>query len=174
MRSYSSMSAIVTALSSTVIQRLHLTWAHVGKASHLASLTQLNEPAGSFSAYRQAQQDTDSPCVPFIGMYLTDILHINDHYEDASVNTGKSTESTEKLFNFVKRRKWAETLDTILAHQKQHYHFTQDFMTTQFIEASLARASEVVPAAFWAQSQDIQATERQRADIRRGLEAAGF
>ena len=168
------MSAIVTALSSTVIQRLHLTWAHVGKASHLASLTQLNEPAGSFSSYRQAQQDTDSPCVPFIGMYLTDILHINDHYEDASVNTGKSTESTEKLFNFVKRRKWAETLDTILAHQKQHYHFTQDLLTTQLIEASLARASEVVPAAFWAQSQDIQATERQRADIRRGLEAAGF
>lgn len=174
MRNYTSMSAIVTALSSTVISRLHLTWAHVGKASHLAPLNQLNEPAGSFSAYRQAQQATDTPCVPFIGMYLTDIVHINDQYHDSSVNTGKSAESTERLFNFVKRRKWTDTLDTILAHQKRQYQFSQDIITTQFIEASLARAAEVVPAAFWAQSEDMQAAERQRADIRRGLEAAGF
>ncbi|KAI0690763.1 ras guanine nucleotide exchange factor domain-containing protein [Cytidiella melzeri] len=171
MRNFNSMSAIVTALSSTVIQRLHLTWAYVGKASHLAPLNQLNDPAGSFSAYRQAQHATDTPCVPFIGMYLTDILHINDQYHDSSVSTGSST---KRMFHFVKRRKWSDTLDTILAHQKRPYPWSQDLMTVQFIEASLARASEVVQAAFWAQSHDIQAAERQRSDIRKGLEAAGF
>ena len=111
MRNFTSTSAIVTALSSTVIQRLHLTWAYAKKTSHLDLLTQLNDPAGSFTAYRQAQQATDTPCVPFIGMYLTDILHINDHYHDSSVKTGTSIDTAERLFNFVKRRKWADVLD---------------------------------------------------------------
>jgi son of sevenless len=174
MRNFTSTSAIVTALSSAVIQRLHLTWAYAKKTSHLDQLTQLNDPAGSFAAYRQAQQATDTPCVPFIGMYLTDILHINDHYHDSSVKTGMSTDHTERLFSFVKRRKWSDTLDTILAHQKQRYVFLQDLMIIQLIEASLIRANEVVPNAFWAQSHDIQAAERQSLDIRGGLEDAGF
>jgi son of sevenless len=174
MRNFTSTSAIVTALSSAVIQRLHLTWAYAKKTSHLDQLTQLNDPAGSFAAYRQAQQATDTPCVPFIGMYLTDILHINDHYQDSSVKTGMSADHTERLFSFVKRRKWSDTLDTILAHQKQRYTFPQDLMIIQLIEASLIRANEVVPNAFWAQSHDIQAAERQSLDIRGGLEDAGF
>lgn len=171
MRNFSSMSAVVTALSSTVLQRLHLTWAHVGRTSHLPPLNQLNDPAGSFSACRHAQQNTDTPCVPFIGMYLTDIVHINDVYQDSSVDTGKTK---ERMFSFVKRRKWSDILDITLAHQKKMYSYAEDPATTRFIESSLSLASEIKPAAFWTQSQDVQQVERARADIRKGLEAAGF
>ena len=171
MRNFSSTSAIVTALSSTVLQRLQLTWAHVGRSSHLPPLNQLNDPVGSFSAYRQAQQSTDTSCVPFIGMYLTDIMHINDVYHDNTLDTGKSIERT---YSFVKRRKWSDVLDIALAHQKRRYTFPQDAATMQYIESSLNFAAEVKPAAFWTQSQDVQQDERGRADIRKGLEAAGF
>ncbi|KAI0348122.1 ras GEF [Trametopsis cervina] len=174
MRNFTSMSAITTALSSTVIRRLHLTWAHVGKASHLSSLTQLNDPAGSFHAYRQAQQATDSPCVPFIGMYLTDIVHIHDQYLDEPLVHENSTVPADRLFNIIKRRKWTETLDAALAHQRQQYSYDQDPLIMNLIESNLTISSGIAQTAFWAQSQDIQSVERQRADIRRGLEAAGF
>lgn len=165
------MSAIVTALSCAAVQRLHLTWAHVGKTSQLSSLNLLNDPTGRFSGYRQAQQNTDAPCVPFIGMYLTDVVHINDHYKDSSIDTGKSS---ERMFSFIKRRKWSETIETILAHQKRQYPYSQDPVTMQYIEANLALAADIKPAAFWSQSLDIQQSERAKADIRKGLEAAGF
>ena len=46
------MSTIVTALSGGDIGKLHLTWAHVSKASHFEQMVRLTDPTGNFSAYR--------------------------------------------------------------------------------------------------------------------------
>lgn len=172
MHNYSSMSAITTALSSTVISRLHLTWAHVGRSSHLEPLKRFNEPAGNFSAFRHAQQSLDVPCIPFIGMYLTDIVHINDQYMDSTVSTNKS--SSEKLFSFVKRRKWSDALDAMLYHQKKQYPYVEETTIMKFIETNLKVSAEKEPSSFWDRSHEVQQGEVASADIRKGLEAAGF
>lgn len=166
MHNYSSMSAIVTGLSSTVISKLHLTWAHVGRTSHLDPLSKFNDPSGSFASFRQAQQTLtrEVPCVPFVGMYLTDFIHINDQYAD----------KPEGHFCFVKRRKWTETIDTMLQFQKTSYPFVQDPTVTQLIESNLVIAAEKDQAQFWSKSQEVIQTEVASADIRKGLQAAGF
>lgn len=171
MRNYSSMSAIVTALSSSVISRLHLSWAHVGRGAHLEAMVQLNDPAGNFSAFRSAQRSVDGPCVPFVGPYLTDIMHINDQHIDTAVLTGKGSRA---MFNIVKRRKWTDVLDAALCHQGKVYPFPQDPAISGQIESSLTVCSAIEQATFWARSEEVQQAERASADVRRGLEAAGF
>lgn len=61
------MSALVAALASTVIIRLQLTWAHVGRASHMEPVTHLTDPMANFAAYRAFYANVDTSCVPFIG-----------------------------------------------------------------------------------------------------------
>ncbi|KIP11737.1 hypothetical protein PHLGIDRAFT_99181 [Phlebiopsis gigantea 11061_1 CR5-6] len=173
LHNYSSMSAIVTALSSSDISRLHLTWAHVNKKAHLEPLVQLNDPSGNFSAFRSVQRTCDLPSVPFIGPYLTDIIHIKDQYihRDNPVTTARGP---ALLFNFVKRRKWTDVLDTIFRHQSKQYTFSPTPAVMSQIETQLNVAAGVEQAAFWARSADVQREERASADLRRGLEAAGF
>lgn len=171
MHNYSSMSAIVTALSSVVISGLHLTWAHVNRTAHFASMSQLNEPSGNFSAFRKLQRSCDAPCVPFIGLYLTDILHIQDQYRDNTITTARGT---EPMFNFVKRRKWTDVFDLVFRPQGKHYPFSHDVSAMSQIETQLTLASGIEQATFWSKSEEVQQSERASADLRRGLEAAGF
>jgi son of sevenless len=65
------MASIVAALASVSISRLQLTWAHVGRGSHLDSLAKLTDPSGNFTAYRTFYGQIDTSCVPYIGELLT-------------------------------------------------------------------------------------------------------
>ncbi|CAL1694311.1 unnamed protein product [Somion occarium] len=171
MNNFASLSAIVTALSSVVITRLSLTWAYVGRASHLDSLTKCNDPSGNFSAYRILQQAVDGACVPFVGMYLTDIIHINDQHLD---NTFITANNSTTLVNFVKRQKWSDVVSAMLQHQGKQYPFVEVPATMVFIESNLTQAEEIDTDAFWSKSQEVQQSEIECADIRKGLEMAGF
>ena len=67
MNNFSSMSAIIAALTSQVIARLQLTWAHVSRASHVEPLVKLSEPTSNFAAYRNIFSTAEGPCLPYIG-----------------------------------------------------------------------------------------------------------
>lgn len=114
------MSAIVAGLASTVVSRLHLTWAHVGRAAHLDPLTKLADPAGNFSQWRSLLASIEGPCVPFIGMYLTDIVHINDQYPDVQLGLPNLP-----LIHFLKRSKWAEAVTSITRFQSKSYFLAE-------------------------------------------------
>ena len=242
------MSAIIAALSSAVISRLHLTWAHVGRTHQFETLAKLNDPSGNFTSYRTVLQAVDGPCVPFIGMFLTDLVHIHDKMKDKvsfplsrthrpgwptspapaqfefdrscqvynpplsgkafSFTTSPSNmvlpsprsiascpastsnhpnihgacptplASGPPLINFIKRQKWAEVVRSIVRFQSKPLSTTivEDPTVMTFITEQLALASEKLrdPQAFWARSQELQQHELSHADIRKGLEAAGF
>ncbi|THH29337.1 hypothetical protein EUX98_g4841 [Antrodiella citrinella] len=171
----SSLSAIVAALTSTAITRLHMTWAHVEREARLVPLATFNDPQNGFRfpSYRALQSETDNPCVPFIGMYLTDLLHVHEHFPDNIVDEEKPRPD---LINFTKRQRLSEVLDNILRHQENEYSFSgmEDLNLYAFIESHLQQAAEVDQAAIWKMSQEIHRNELIQADIRRGLEAAGF
>lgn len=153
------MSAIITALSSTVITQLPLTWAHVSKKSTLESLLRYNDPAGGFATYRNLN-NVDGPCVPFITMYLTDMVHIQDQYNDK-----------EPLICFYKRKRFYEVISTMLRHQKEPYALALDDVAV-FIRNHLQDPPD--SRWFWKKSEEVQQSELAHADIRKGLEKAGF
>ena len=166
------MSALITALSSTVITRLHLTWAHVSRRSVLDGLLKYNEPTGGFSGYRSLLQTVEGPCVPFITMFLVDIVRTDNQFNDNS--SPMSASSDTALISFTKRQRWYDVVTAMLKHQQKLYNFPESDPTRLFIETHLQMASAKEPAWFWTRSQEVQHLELAHADIRRGLVEAGF
>lgn len=154
------MSAIVTALSGTVITRLPLTMAHVSRKSTLDSLLRYNDPAGNFAAYRSLN-NVDGPCLPFITMYLTDMAHVQDQYSDK-----------ESQVCFYKRKRFYDIISTMLRHQREPYALPIYDDVAGFIRSHLQEPSD--SKWFWKKSDEVQQSELAHADIRKGLEKAGF
>lgn len=165
------MSAIINALSSTVIVRLHLTWAHVGKKHNLESLLKYNEPTGGFASYRNLQLGAEGSCVPFVAMYLTDIVHIKDQYSD---DKDPETDPQQHKISFLQRQRWYDATAVMLRSQSKPYKFVENKATMEFITRATSTFPKDWQAKFWAKSQVVQHSEIANADIRRGLEAAGF
>ncbi|EIN14378.1 ras GEF [Punctularia strigosozonata HHB-11173 SS5] len=179
LNNFASMSAIVAGLASAVISRLHLTWAHVSRNSQLESMLKLNEPTANFSAYRNLLASIEGPCIPFVLMYLSDIVHINDKHPDTvelPASSSPQTPSPEprKLIHFVKRQKWYEAVHSILKFQGRPYLFSEDPAIVSIIQTQLSSAQTRDPAWYWTRSHELQEAELAHADIRKGLEAAGF
>ncbi|KAI0673621.1 ras GEF [Trametes maxima] len=176
LHNYASMYAIVDALSSAVISRLHLTWAHVGRRSQLEQLAKYHEPTGNFSAYRLSQRAAEGPCIPLVSMYLADMQLANTQAPDNTVILSSSSTSNSplSLINFTKREKYYEAIEAILRHQAKTYAFAEDTGVVTYIETNIAVAGEKDQGSFWMKSQEIQQAEMQHADIRKGLELAGF
>lgn len=80
------------------------------------------------------------------------------------------------LINFIKRQKWYDVVRTIVRFQSKPLNVVEDSNVMNFINEQLTLASEKLrePSAFWIRSQELQQNELSHADIRKGLEAAGF
>ena len=170
LHNYASMSAIITALSSTVISRLHLTWAHTSRKSQLDAMLKFNEPSGGFAAYRSLLQFVDGPCVPFLTMFLTDLVHIQDQNPD----TPLSTSSEEPLIRFTKCQRWYSIIRAMLRYQEKPYAWREVEPTKNFVEGQIRTANLKDQSWYWSKSQEVQQTELAHADIRKVLGAAGF
>jgi son of sevenless len=159
LNNFASLSAIINALSSAVISRLHLTWIRVGRRNAYEMLLKYNEPSGGFSGYRHLHLHAEGPCVPFIGMYLTELVHIKDQYSDE-----------DGRVNMLQRQRWYEVILIMLRTQSKPYSVAEND-TMKFIQNNLRRFASLKDwqSKFWAKSQEIQRSEFAHADIRRGL-----
>jgi son of sevenless len=170
LHNFASMIAIITALSSTVITRLHLTWAHASRKSHLDAMLSFNDPSGGFAAYRSLLLSVDGSCVPFLTMFLTDLVHIQDQNPD----TLPSKSPEEPLICFLKAQRWYGVVTAMLRYQSKLYAWGEVTPTKNFIEGQVRTANLKDQSWYWSKSQEVQQTELAHADIRKGLEAAGF
>jgi son of sevenless-like protein len=188
------MCTIVAALGATVIERLHLTWAHVEKKNQLAPLQRIVTPTGNYRECRDTLRvvaENGNPCVPFIGvcdlirlnckdltlgsaMFLTELTHIAEQHTDIfSVPPSNAYPQGLSLINFAKRRTSTQVIDEIMKHQARTYQFPEKPHLLTFIEEQL-KISEKDEAWFWQKTQELQQAEVAHADIKRNLEAAGF
>ncbi|KIY46326.1 ras GEF [Fistulina hepatica ATCC 64428] len=157
LNNFSSMSAIVNALQSTVISRLQVTWSHTSRRAALDALVKRNDPTGGFSAYRALLAAVDGPCVPFIGMYLTDIVHIKDKFEDI-----------DGRISFVQRQRWHEVISLMLRFQRKPYNIAESETTVSYISIALANGAQVEQAWFWDKGREVQNSELPPSDNSRG------
>lgn len=157
------MSGIINALSSSDVTRLHLTWAHVSRKAQLDALLRHNEPTGGFAGYRSLLQHTNGPCVPFIAMYLVDNHHVQDQFRD-----------TDGQICFYQKARWYEIITNMLRFQSKPYYISANESTMAFIENQFRDGVLPDDSWYYTRSQEVQHSELAHADIRRGLEAAGF
>lgn len=114
---FSTLTSIISALGTAPIHRLSRTWSKLGKgtAATLEKMRKLMASIKNFASYRQALHAANPPCIPFFGVYLTDLTFI----EDGMSSIIKKTD----LINFSKRAKTADVIREIQTYQNVSYPF---------------------------------------------------
>ncbi|KAF9941850.1 hypothetical protein BGZ65_000936 [Modicella reniformis] len=119
LNNFSMLSATMAALSQSPIHRLKRTWEQV-PARTMTSFMDLQALMGvarNWAEYREELHNVNPPCVPFVGMYLTDLVMIQD-------GNGDFLKKTNHLINFYKRVKTAEVIREIQQYQSVPYCLT--------------------------------------------------
>lgn len=83
----------------------------------LAALQAVTSSARSWAEYRQELHSVNPPCVPFVGIYLTDLVFIEDGNPDF-------LKGTDQHINFYKRVRTAEVIREIQQYQSVPYCLT--------------------------------------------------
>jgi son of sevenless-like protein len=165
------MSALIAALSNMAITRLHATWTHSRQHGQIDALLKHHESPDRFSIYRTLAHTAEGPCVPFVRVFLTDILDNNDQIADCFPSPSNPDVN---LICFSKRQRLYEIVSTVLRHQSKTYGFAENEAMRTSIEGYLQSAGAITEDWFWTRSQEVQLSELAHIDIRKALEAVGL
>ncbi|SCV04179.1 LAMI_0H14026g1_1 [Lachancea mirantina] len=119
LNNFSSMTAIISALYSSPIYRLKKTWSVVPDdvRNVLDRLNMLMDSMKNFVKYREWLKGVhDVPCVPFFGVYLSDLTFTAQGNPD-------NLHRTAGIVNFSKRSRVVDILKEISDYQYLRYKF---------------------------------------------------
>ncbi|KAL2315918.1 Ras guanine nucleotide exchange factor efc25 [Schizosaccharomyces pombe] len=116
LQNFSTLMSIVSALNSAPIYRLHAAYKLV-KAEDiicLSGLREIVETKKNFSTYRALLRKAELPCVPFLGVILSDLTFIDEGNPDV-------LDSSPHLLNFNKRHRLADVVADVCRFQSSSY-----------------------------------------------------
>lgn len=115
LNNFNAVFVCVSALHSASVNRLRKTWEEVPKSSikQLEEYDTLTSPNGSFMVYREELHNANPPCIPYVGVYLSDLTFIEEGNQDFLENG---------YINFFKRRMIAEVIKEIQQYQQAPYN----------------------------------------------------
>ncbi|KAG0139927.1 hypothetical protein CROQUDRAFT_718845 [Cronartium quercuum f. sp. fusiforme G11] len=162
LNNFSTLMQIIAGLNSTPIYRLRRTWETIPHKT-LALFGQLGgvmSPTKNYATYRDTIRNMAPPCVPFVGVYLTDWTFIGDG------NPDMLREKPHQI-NFNKRQKAAELIVQIQSYQSMPYQLTPVPVIVKFLEDNLDNPRD--EKELYDMSLDIEPRERDDEKIARLL-----
>lgn len=127
-------------------------------------MRQLITSSKNFAVYREALHRARTPCIPFLGVYLTDLTFIEDGIPSIVKNT--------ELINFTKRTKTAEVIRDVQQYQSVPYNLTEISELRDWILDNSRTASDVHET--YERSLAVEPREREDEKIARLLSESGF
>lgn len=115
-KNFNGLKEVTAGLALSAIQRLKKSWAAV-KPKTKQMYTELTDKCDNMQSLRILAQSSAPPLVPYLGVYLTDLVFI----EDGNPNTFE--EDGMQLINFRKMSIMGEVLMEISSFQHDHYSF---------------------------------------------------
>jgi son of sevenless-like protein len=123
LNNFNGCQEVLAGLNDSSIYRLRVSWMKVEKEEKLmqdfevvkASLS----PDRSWVNYRGILKEIQPPCIPYLGVYLTDLTFI----EDGNPNYLPTVDHRTDIINFEKCRKQALVIGNILLYQQDAYNF---------------------------------------------------
>ncbi|KAF7714283.1 Cell division control protein [Penicillium ucsense] len=163
LNNYSTLTSIISALGTAPIHRLGRTWGQVsGRTSTiLEQMRRLMASTKNFGEYRETLHNANPPCIPFFGVYLTDLTFIED---------GIPSLTPSELINFNKRAKTAEVIRDIQQYQNVPYYLQPVPELQDYILSNLQAAGDVHD--MYDRSLEIEPREREDEKIARYAEQA--
>ena len=114
LQNYNALMAIISALDSSTISRLKQTWSALSSKhkSALDYMRTITDHSRNFSLYRSKIRESIAPCLPFLGLYLTDLTFLDEG--NPTWRRSLSIECTSvKIVNFSKFIRTAKLLAEI-------------------------------------------------------------
>ncbi|KAK0710986.1 ras guanine nucleotide exchange factor domain-containing protein [Lasiosphaeris hirsuta] len=137
LNNFSTLTSIISALGTAPIARLKRTWDQVPARIHLTleTMRKLMASTKNFGEYREALHVANPPCIPFFGVYLTDLTFIEDGIPSIIKKTN--------LINFAKRAKTAEVIRDIQQYQNVAYSLQPVPELQDYILSNMQAAGDV-------------------------------
>lgn len=130
-RNYQGLLEIIGGLKNTSVTRLARTWAKLPTkySDMLQTLSNIVDPDQNWKNYRRTIEAEKGACVPYFGLFLSDLTFIFDHgpmkQEDGRINW-KKADQLSAIVSSVKKL------------QRRAYAFGPDFEILQFIADDIA------------------------------------
>jgi len=129
LNNFNGVMSISAGLNNTAIYRLKDTWDDLS----IKSIEFINEMENLFSSnykgYRQLLKTISPPCIPYLGVYLTDLTFV----EEGNLDFISTTKTNEKIINWQKRKLIYTIINNIqqfqqLSYNLQPVHQIQEFL----------------------------------------------
>lgn len=142
--------SIVSALNSSTINRLKKTWECLNQKTKLTfeGMRKATDLSRNYAAYRQTLKQCTLPCLPFLGLYLTDLTFTEDGNPDTRGND---------LINFDKYSKSSRIILDLQRFQIP-YSLIPVPEIIEYVKASLGAAD--TDQDLYARSLELEPRER--------------
>lgn len=112
LNNFNAVFALIAGLNSAPIHRLKKTWEVANATKSFEEWTVLTANRGSWKAYRDSLHHADPPCIPYLGVYLSDLTFIEEN----------KTHLENGMVNVFKCRKVADVISEIQQYQQKPYN----------------------------------------------------
>ncbi|KAL1296833.1 hypothetical protein AAFC00_004456 [Neodothiora populina] len=117
---YDSVMAIVCSLSSSTILRLRASWSAVSQKwkNTFEELKNVVDISRNYAVLRQRLRTPRAPCLPFVGIYLTDLTFVDAGNQDfRTLPSSDDTIQPIKIINFDKHMRTARIISDLQRYQ---------------------------------------------------------
>lgn len=169
MRNFECLMAIVASLQTSMIQRLKRTWELIPKKikAKFDELKAIIDISSNYTCLRRHVDEASAPCLPFLGVYLTDLTFIDAGNKTSRQIPGSASGNALSVINFNKYALMAKIVAQVQRFQVPYrFHAVPELQS--WLDAYLLRmraSNAEMAASFHRRSLVLEPRDEHRPSI---------